>query len=645
MSASLMRMISQDAPGGGSAKRPPLKMGRFASQDGRGAHNRMPSADNELATAAKKLSAGDQPSSTQPAQPTQPTQAAPRGSVADNGSGVTSPGNGGLFRAISGRLSSFSGGGGNGANAAAAAGANTTMAAAVEPDGEPGLEAFGRRPSSGRFFRAISKSDVSDSQMQGGAMFRGISRKHSEDTAAMPRNPSRSGSSRLDVRKITRDSSRLKSNVEQAAPFVEAMPQDQGVQIGNTDNLNGLKKARSFKAFDPNEVTAALLKADDVESTAKTTVGNAEARAAADDAQDCAVAELDAAAPTEPVAPVQAATAPAPAPPLPNHAASEHSAHYMRIKASKINEYSAPAVVMAEYPHPKHWAVDLFSWPHNAMRQEIIELYQMLSSMNRMYLDLERDDIDALFDWLDVFFLFLEEYWQYEAKHMVRKVESRGMMEKEVVHERLRLRALVAKGVSTLRNNRETKYEFLPAGEALKDIRRTLNKTITHLFEYFRLEVRKYAKTIETKTAKKDWVNETQRMVLHFMNGKQPAMSSQILFRWMEDKKLQMQLIRSHCMNLPQFSGWSKTFHEKHSYLVGDLYRRSEAVIIENAVEVAERVPRNYVMAARNRDEYDDDDEEDAEGGGDDDDDYDNHENDHENGTGGRAKREENRKA
>uniref|UniRef100_A0A7S0ZK09 Uncharacterized protein n=1 Tax=Timspurckia oligopyrenoides TaxID=708627 RepID=A0A7S0ZK09_9RHOD len=397
-----------------------------------------------------------------------------------------------------------------------------------------------RRNSSQRFFRMLSKSDVTNDETPNA---------RTSGRLTLPRLSSSKKLEAAEVAKVNEDSTQ--SNM----PKFEPLPQNQGIQIGNTKSLANLKKMGSFKAFETSDTSAPQ---------------------------------------PEVAAPVQA----------------EHSKEFMQLKAKKMNEYSAPAVVMMQFPHPKHWSVDLFSWPHNAIRMEISELYHIISSMDRMFLDLEHEDIDDLFTWLNVFFSFIEDYWQFEYEHLLKRVEQKRLVEPAIMKERNAMRSKVCKSIVTLQVNRDNKYEFLPAGECMKEIRNFLNKICTELFVYFRFEVRKYAKAIERNSVKTDWADTSKDMFKFFMNGKLPELSPQILMRWIPDGKLQAQLVRKHFTSVTKFNSWSIKLYKEHTSIVEEFYKRSEQVVNENAAAVAERVPQSYLKAVAVReelDEFDDD--------------------------------------
>jgi len=77
----------------------------------------------------------------------------------------------------------------------------------------------------------------------------------------------------------------------------------------------------------------------------------------------------------------------------------------------------------------KSWVVDLFSLPHNAIRRELIDLYDMIESMEKRKRDFHVElELGLFFTWLRTFQRFLYTYFTFEEKVMFPWVESRCIM-------------------------------------------------------------------------------------------------------------------------------------------------------------------------------------------------------------------------
>eukprot|EP00183_Erythrolobus_madagascarensis_P003031 CAMPEP_0185851632 /NCGR_PEP_ID=MMETSP1354-20130828/10711_1 /TAXON_ID=708628 /ORGANISM="Erythrolobus madagascarensis, Strain CCMP3276" /LENGTH=774 /DNA_ID=CAMNT_0028552661 /DNA_START=333 /DNA_END=2657 /DNA_ORIENTATION=+ len=72
------------------------------------------------------------------------------------------------------------------------------------------------------------------------------------------------------------------------------------------------------------------------------------------------------------------------------------------------------------------WAVDVFSLPHNAIRRDLIDLYDMLESMymRKRVLDVPLE-IAMVFEWLRTFRSFLLRYFECEEQVLFPWIESR----------------------------------------------------------------------------------------------------------------------------------------------------------------------------------------------------------------------------
>lgn len=65
------------------------------------------------------------------------------------------------------------------------------------------------------------------------------------------------------------------------------------------------------------------------------------------------------------------------------------------------------------------WSVDIFVRPHNGIRRELIDLYNMLDSMQRRVQELRSGDLKRFFQWWDVFASYLETVFDLSDKMLV----------------------------------------------------------------------------------------------------------------------------------------------------------------------------------------------------------------------------------
>jgi len=79
------------------------------------------------------------------------------------------------------------------------------------------------------------------------------------------------------------------------------------------------------------------------------------------------------------------------------------------------------------------WVVDVFSLAHNAARRELVDLYDMLESMEKRKRELLiPQDVTLLFQWLRAFRVFLFAYFECEDKVIFPWIESRCILMTEL---------------------------------------------------------------------------------------------------------------------------------------------------------------------------------------------------------------------
>lgn len=73
-----------------------------------------------------------------------------------------------------------------------------------------------------------------------------------------------------------------------------------------------------------------------------------------------------------------------------------------------------PTFSLAEYGGPETWTSDIFVLPHNAIRWEIMDIYTILSSIQRRWSFLSMLDIWEVSEYWELFELFVAQYFEIE---------------------------------------------------------------------------------------------------------------------------------------------------------------------------------------------------------------------------------------
>lgn len=82
--------------------------------------------------------------------------------------------------------------------------------------------------------------------------------------------------------------------------------------------------------------------------------------------------------------------------------------------AGRPDRLAYPTFSLAEYGGPDNWASDVFVLPHNAIRWEIMDMYTILSSIQRRWNFLTMLDVREASEFWQVFEVFVAQYFEIE---------------------------------------------------------------------------------------------------------------------------------------------------------------------------------------------------------------------------------------
>lgn len=79
-------------------------------------------------------------------------------------------------------------------------------------------------------------------------------------------------------------------------------------------------------------------------------------------------------------------------------------------------------------PLGSSWALDVFARLHNGIRRELIDLYNMIDSMQKRIQDLRTADLNMFFSWWDMFSSYMEVACDAHEKVLIPWVTKRGRL-------------------------------------------------------------------------------------------------------------------------------------------------------------------------------------------------------------------------
>lgn len=191
-----------------------------------------------------------------------------------------------------------------------------------------------------------------------------------------------------------------------------------------------------------------------------------------------------------------------------------------------------PTLFLVEYG--RSWELDVFVFPHNALRAELIDLYDILEGIAHLGLNLQLLHIHRLSMWWQIFERFLGDYFLYEDKVLLPWVYAEGERVPAVHNFRVAMAgrrnrvnelALEVSNVFSLFNCR-------PGGEILPMLFRSIREFLPRLLNYLSKE-EKYLPRVLAGLHDQDEKPVMERnMMTFFQNTDDPGLSIYLLTRW-----------------------------------------------------------------------------------------------------------------
>lgn len=195
-----------------------------------------------------------------------------------------------------------------------------------------------------------------------------------------------------------------------------------------------------------------------------------------------------------------------------------------------------PTLFLVEYG--RSWELDVFVFPHNAIRAELIDLYDILEGIARLGLNLQLIHIHRLAMWWQVFERFLSDYFRFEDKVLLPWVYGEGDRVAAVHNFRLAMArrrnrvnelALEVTNVFSLFNCR-------PGGEILPLLFRSIRELLPRLLSYLCKEERYLPRVLASHHERDEKPVMERNMVTFFQNTDDPSTSIHLLTRWIPSR-------------------------------------------------------------------------------------------------------------
>lgn len=251
-------------------------------------------------------------------------------------------------------------------------------------------------------------------------------------------------------------------------------------------------------------------------------------------------------------------------------------------------------VAMAEFSEPlsrDKWFIDVFTLPHNAVRRECMDLYDILSALARCDKndDLCKEDIDKFEIWWKVANQFLRCYFEVERRVLFPWVDSAGAQEWEVQLALKKMRSLKDK-LETLLSKMERVWKektFKTSAEMYGLVYKAADEFVPRLVNYFMDQEVLLPAIVKEFYSRDQRVPIDKQMVEVFMNEYRQEDSDEtrhnlvLLVRWMnKSRQLRAWLGKNLSASArAMYPSWYQLYEEQHAGVLHALRSRATTTV------------------------------------------------------------------
>lgn len=251
-------------------------------------------------------------------------------------------------------------------------------------------------------------------------------------------------------------------------------------------------------------------------------------------------------------------------------------------------------IAIAEFSDPlsrDKWYIDVFTLPHNAVRRECMDLYDILSALARCDKnnDLCEEDMEKFEAWWRVASQFLRCYFEVERRVLFPWVDSAGAQEWEVQLALKKMRSLKDK-IETLLNKVERVWNektFKTSAEMYGLVYKAVDEFVPRLINYFMDQEVLLPAIVKEFYTREQRVHIDKQMVDVFLNeyrqedGNDTRHNLVLLVRWISKSR---QLRAWLGKNLPAparalYPTWYQQYEERHAMVLQGLRSRATTTI------------------------------------------------------------------
>lgn len=256
-----------------------------------------------------------------------------------------------------------------------------------------------------------------------------------------------------------------------------------------------------------------------------------------------------------------------------------------------------PILYLAKYGASNSWAADVFALPHNAIRAECIDLYNILESIHARGRQVCVVELEEFFVWWSSFEVFVIEYFDFEADILFpwvfslapvsgNRIENetgllfRSKAKSKMNVDSLMRNSLLARKDVLLDSIRQLNGTFelrrhVDTADIFETILEEVNNLVPKLLEYFHAQERHLPQLANQtySSSAKDVI--AKKYVQYIRRGEAPQMNLVLLTRWM-DSEHRDKWVRSHVRGYGRlmYRRWERKCEKSHAMIAARFHRR-----------------------------------------------------------------------
>lgn len=260
------------------------------------------------------------------------------------------------------------------------------------------------------------------------------------------------------------------------------------------------------------------------------------------------------------------------------HTTTEHSIH-------------RPSLFQAKFGAPPNWALDIFTLPHNAIRAECVDLYNILESIQARTDNVSLSELEEFSVWWKVFDVFLIEYFDFEADVLfswvfpnTKDAPRNGSVSQILAHKSsgevfmknslLTTKERLLESLMGINNTFELR-RHVDSQDVFQTVLKDVNQFVPKLIEYFRLQERHLPLMMSHFYSPSAKETITRKYINYIRNGEAPNMNIAILTRWM-DKPVREKWIRENLRGISRivYPRWERKCIRDHTNIPFNFHGR-----------------------------------------------------------------------